>query len=325
MLGTIFLFSSAVTVSLLWIIGVAFYIYAQIGFSALFGLPLADVSVLAGVAFLPVFAFWLVIALVHNVFVLKSQGRALDMLLIQNRRSADHAEAMVRTLLETQVQTKSALVLDNIPLFIDELNDLLCDIEIRFGLLPAAHAEKVWFRIGDGDRWAFCKIVLQNAENTPMFDSNLKAQLMRDEVLMQYVRQFCYRFEQMFSMLEHHDEDKFLTNLFQECAMGRVYARFLNAARDFEDFNRPAPAAPVVRAPAAQETPEDVEVMEDSFDADDFYAQSAARDDAPEETPEADETDEAQDDGQTQEESPDGSDAQPAPVRAPFGFLRPTR
>lgn len=319
MLGTIFLFSSAVTVSLLWIIGVAFYIYAQIGFSALFGLPLTDVSALAAIAFLPVFAFWLVIALIHNVFVLKNQGRALDMLLVQNRRAADHAEAMVRTLLETQVQTKSALVMDNIPLFIDELNDLLCDIEIRFGLLPAAHAEKVWFRIGDGDRWAFCKIILQNAENTPMFDTNLKAQLMRDELLMQYVRQFCYRFEQMFSMLEHHDEDKFLTNLFQECAMGRVYARFLSIMRGFEDFGRPAPAAEALNTPDEEderEEPRDDEER-DAFDAEDFYAESAARDDRPD------------DEDETVTETPQSDEPRqkpsPAPARAPFGFLRPTR
>lgn len=234
MIGLIVLFSISVAASLLWLGGVLFYVYAKIGFPQLLGLPVPEITMLAATAFMPVIFLWIVVGLLYNAMTLRKHGNTINLLLAQTRRSADHAEVMVRTMMETQVQTRSALVLHNADLFINELNDLLSDIVVRLGLIQPAHTEIVWQRVGDGNRWAFCKVLLQNAENSPKFKDDLENQLKRDEILSNMVRTFCYRFEQMFTMLERHDFEHYLAKIFEEGSLGRVYLRFVEACREID-------------------------------------------------------------------------------------------
>ena len=264
-IGLIVLFSTAVTSSLLWLGGVLFYIYAKIGLPQLLGLPVPDIALLASVAFLPVLFLWVAVGLIYNAMTLHKHGNTVNLLLAQTRRSADHAEVMARTMMETQVQTRSALVLHNADLFISELNDLLSDIVVRLGLIQPAHTEIVWQRVGDGNRWAFCKILLRNAENSPKFKDDLQNQLKRDEILSNAVRTFCYRFEQMFTMLERHDFEHYLTKIFEEGSLGRVYSRFVDACREIDGrqtvFAREDPVEP--ETPSFQEA--EVEMNEEAF------------------------------------------------------------
>mgnify|MGYP004658484321 FL=1 len=294
MVGLIVLFGFSVAVSLLWLGGVGFYVFAKIGFAQLFGLPVPEIAMIAATAFAPLAALWLVTGLLYNGLTLKKQGNTINLLLAQTRRSADHAEAMVRTLMEAQVQTRSATVLRNADLFINELNDLLSDILVRFGLLQPAHTELVWQRVGDGNRWAFCKVLLLNADNSPHFKEDLKNQLMRDEILSNAVRTFCYRFEQMFTMLERHDIEHYLTKIFEEGALGRVYLRFVEACREID---RPEPQA---YAPLEPEQPQE--------------------DPVPDEQPAPEEEETYFPDPEPLPDPDTESDEVP-----PFGFLRPTR
>ncbi len=294
MVGLIILFGFSVAVSLLWLGGVGFYVFAKIGFAQLFGLPVPEIAMIAATAFAPLAALWLVTGLLYNGLTLKKQGNTINLLLAQTRRSADHAEAMVRTLMEAQVQTRSATVLRNADLFINELNDLLSDILVRFGLLQPAHTELVWQRVGDGNRWAFCKVLLLNADNSPHFKEDLKNQLMRDEILSNAVRTFCYRFEQMFTMLERHDIEHYLTKIFEEGALGRVYLRFVEACREID---RPEPQA---YAPIEPEQPQE--------------------DPVPDEQPAPKEEETYFPDPEPLPDPDTESDEVP-----PFGFLRPTR
>lgn len=321
MVGLIVLFSFSVAASLLWLGGVLFYIYAKIGFPQLFGLPMPDVVMIAATAFLPVIFLWLVVGLLYNAMTLHKQGHTINLLLAQTRRSADHAEAMVRTMMETQVQTRSALVLHNADLFINELNDLLSDIVVRLGLIQPAHTELVWQRVGDGNRWAFCKVLLQNADNSPKFKDDLQNQLKRDDILSNAVRTFCYRFEQMFTMLERHDIEHYLTKIFEEGSLGRVYLRFVEACREIDSrqaaFVQPAePAEPeTLPEPVADETyapPYAYEVPR--FDPE--VSDPAAAPEYPDQPPEAAVLPETADRPERREGFESSS---------PFGFLRPTR
>ncbi len=321
MVGLIILFSFSVAASLLWLGGVLFYIYAKIGFPQLFGLPMPDVVMIAATAFLPVIFLWLVVGLLYNAMTLHKQGHTINLLLAQTRRSADHAEAMVRTMMETQVQTRSAMVLHNADLFINELNDLLSDIIVRLGLIQPVHTELIWQRVGDGNRWAFCKVLLQNADNSPKFKDDLQNQLKRDEILSNAVRTFCYRFEQMFTMLERHDIEHYLTKIFEEGSLGRVYLRFVEACREIDHEQ----AAFVQPAGIEEEM-----VEQDVFESPDVGAVSY-------EIPQYD-----QEVDRDVSETPDFSNAEPviqeeivvseqkepqcySEASSPFGFLRPTR
>ena len=307
MLGLILLFGFAVSASLLWLGGVLFYVYAKIGFPNLFALPMTDLTMLSATAFLPVIFLWMAVSLIYNVITLKKQGTTITLLLTQARRSADHAEAMVRTLMETQLQSRSAMVLHNADLFINELNDLLADIVVRFGLIQPAHTELVWQRVGDGNRWAFCKVILNNADNSPKFQEDLKEQMRKDKTLAHLVRTFCYRFEQMFTMLERHDIEHYLTKIFEEGALGRVYLRFVEACRAVEQAD--AVAEETLRA--NRDSKENVSIPE--------Y-----------ETPVYDEP-ETHQNNETEFGTEPPSDREnvlrdrPSETSAPFGFLHPTR
>ena len=313
-IGLIVLFSTAVTSSLLWLGGVLFYVYAKIGLPQLLGMPVPDIALLASVAFLPVLFLWVAVGLIYNAMTLYKHGNTVNLLLAQTRRSADHAEVMARTMMETQVQTRSALVLHNADLFISELNDLLSDIVVRLGLIQPAHTEIVWQRVGDGNRWAFCKILLQNAENSPKFKDDLQNQLKRDEILSNAVRTFCYRFEQMFTMLERHDFEHYLTKIFEEGSLGRVYSRFVEACREIDGrqtvFARQT--ADVPEMPAFSE-PEEVEPEEAPVPD---YAEAVAGNEIPVPAPEPLPLRPAE-----ERVVPDG----PRENAVPFEFLRPTR
>lgn len=324
MVGLIVLFSFSVAASLLWLGGVLFYIYAKIGFPQLFGLPMPDVVMIAATAFLPVIFLWLVVGLLYNAMTLHKQGHTINLLLAQTRRSADHAEAMVRTMMETQVQTRSALVLHNADLFINELNDLLSDIVVRLGLIQPAHTELVWQRVGDGNRWAFCKVLLQNADNSPKFKDDLQNQLKRDDILSNAVRTFCYRFEQMFTMLERHDIEHYLTKIFEEGSLGRVYLRFVEACREI-DSRQAAFAQP--EEPSAREIePEPVAADLETYAPP--YAYEVPQFD-PEEAGPATAEPEYQDQPPEAAVLPETADRQERresfESSSPFGFLRPTR
>lgn len=313
MVALIVLFSSSVAASLLWLGGVLFYIYAKIGFPQLLGLPVPEIATIAATAFLPVVSLWLVVGLLYNVMTLRKQGHTINLMLAQTRRSADHGEAMVRTLLETQVQTRSAMVLHNADLFINELNDLLSDIVVRLGLIQPAHTEIVWQRVGDGNRWAFCKVLLQNADNSPKFKDDLQNQLKRDEILAGAVRTFCYRFEQMFTMLERHDTEHYLTKIFEEGSLGRVYLRFVESCRELEG----------AQAVFAQPDPEPAQgEPEPEYDEPD---QSYGEYERQERTEIPVEPEPAQNEPAEQQPEPPPVPERAAPASSPFGFLRPTR
>ena len=313
MIGLIVLFSFSVSASLLWLGGVLFYVYAKIGFPQLLGLPVPDIAMLAATAFLPIIFLWIVVGLLYNAMTLRKHGNTINLLLAQTRRSADHAEVMVRTMMETQVQTRSALVLHNADLFINELNDLLSDIVVRMGLIQPAHTEIVWQRVGDGNRWAFCKVLLQNAENSPKFKDDLENQLKRDEILSNNIRTFCYRFEQMFTMLERHDIEHYLTKIFEEGSLGRVYLRFVEACREIDRqqgvFEQPAveTSSAVSDRETFENLPQDNEAYE--------HAEPVAS--FPEEKKETEADSFVHPDQQDHPEKQEKS--------VPFEFLRPTR
>ena len=327
--GLIVLFSFSVAASLLWLSGVLFYIYAKIGFPQLFGLPMPDVVLIAATAFLPVIFLWLVVGLLYNAMTLHKQGHTINLLLAQTRRSADHAEAMVRTMMETQVQTRSALVLHNADLFINELNDLLSDIIVRLGLVQPAHTELIWQRVGDGNRWAFCKVLLQNADNSPKFKDDLQNQLKRDEILSNAVRTFCYRFEQMFTMLERHDIEHYLTKIFEEGSLGRVYLRFVEACREIESQQAAFVQSQEQTEPFA-ETPEEQTRQEESE-----ISELPPDYEIPRYDPEAFEPSSLMPEYQDPPEQSASPSLPSQPFRpeqregfesaSPFGFLRPTR
>ena len=184
-------------------------------------------------------------------------------------------------------------------MFINELNDLLSDILVRLGLVQSAHTELIWQRVGNGNRWAFCKVLLLSAENSPHFNEDLKNRLMRDDILANAARTFCYRFEQMFTLLERHDIEHYLTKIFEEGALGRVYSHFVKA---FREIDVPEPQPYIAPEPIVEEEVPPADLVSDEQPVSETQEETYFPD--PEPLPDTDtESDEV----------------------TPFGFLRPTR
>ena len=98
----------------------------------------------------------------------------------------------------------------------------------------------------------------------------------------------------MFTMLERHDIEHYLTKIFEEGALGRVYLRFVEACREID---RPEPQA---YAPIEPEQPQE--------------------DPVPDEQPAPKEEETYFPDPEPLPDPDTESDEVP-----PFGFLRPTR
>ena len=330
MVGIIVLLSLSIASTLLWVGMMIFYVYTRIGWVHLFAQSINDLAILSAITFVPVIGLWLVVGLIYNTIHMKKQGNTINFLLSQTRKAADHSESMVRALQELQVQTRSSIVLHNAEFFLDELNDLLGDILVQLGMLQPNQVELIWRQIGDGNKWAFCKSLLYVADNSPRFEEDFMRHLVNDPILNSYVRSFCYRFEQMFTILEHHDIENYLTKILEEDSVGRVYKRFVDACRKTDAFRHPAPepAVPVQFEPteSVDEQVEEESVQQEQEEI--YYAD-------PEPVPEYEEHDNfpqyvepAQQSYQPKpmiepvEEQPVEQSAQHS---SPFGFLRATR
>lgn len=333
-IGIIVLLSLSIASTLLWVGMMCFYVYSRIGWVQLFAQSINELAILSAVTFVPVIGLWLVVGLIYNTLHMKKQGNTINFLLSQTRKAADHSESMVRALQELQVQTRSSIVLHNAEFFLDELNDLLGDILIRLGMLQPNQVELIWRQIGDGNKWAFCKSVLYVADNSPRFEEDFMRHLLNDDILNTYVRSFCYRFEQMFTILEHHDIENYLTKILEEDSVGRVYKRFVDACRKVDAIKNPAPepAVPVqIREPERSVEDYSDDVYEENQQTGIEERQEVYYDD-PDPVPEYAEEEQSfpsyvepavqQQPVQQQQVAEEPS---PAPASSPFGFLRATR
>lgn len=331
-IGIIVLLSLSIASTLLWIGMMCFYVYTRIGWVQLFAQSINDLATLSAITFVPVIGLWLVVGLIYNTLHMKKQGNTINFLLSQTRKAADHSESMVRALQELQVQTRSSIVLHNAEFFLDELNDLLGDILIRLGMLQPNQVELIWKQIGDGNKWAFCKSVLYVADNSPRFEEDFMRHLINDDILNTYVRSFCYRFEQMFTILEHHDIENYLTKILEEDSVGRVYKYFVDACRKVDAIKNPPPEPAV---PVQFREPEEPVQSYYSENAEEENQQTVIEErkevyyDDPDPVPEYAEEEvsfpsyEEPIQNQSVQQQPAVEEQRPA--SSPFGFLRATR
>lgn len=145
------------------------------------------------------------------------------MVFSQLRRSTDQSEAMIRTLLEVQNANSNISLIGNIDLILRDFNELLADICVRLGLLQNSAVDALWSRVGDGNVWVFCKVILANAEMNPGFERLLRSKLRSDKALVRNISEFEERFDCLTSLLDESDSGSFVSNTLKEGYMGRVH------------------------------------------------------------------------------------------------------
>ncbi len=224
MIGLITLFSSAICISLLWLGTAFFYIKDTIGFEALMKSSPVDISNIIAASVSPIIFLWIIIAFIQHSLALKKQTRHMDALINQSKRTNEHNEAVVRSMIEIQQQAKSSSMLDRVDLTIMDMNELLCEIITRCGIISAEAAANVWQRIGNGNKWAFCKILLENIQQYPGFADKIHQKALKDNMLSGSLIEFGVRYEKLINLLDHHDKERFISDVIENGILGRVFA-----------------------------------------------------------------------------------------------------
>ncbi|MCP4394147.1 MAG: hypothetical protein GY804_07805 [Alphaproteobacteria bacterium] len=235
MLPLIILFGFSVTVSILWIFGSLVYLSYNIGMGNLFTLAPVDLLSYLAVSLLPPIALWFCIGFVHYAFSMHRFGQRLHMLFSQLRRSADQSEAVIRTLLDTQTANSNVALIGNIDLVLRDLNEILADVCVRLGLLQNSAVDALWSRVGDGNVWVFCKVILANSEMNPGFERLLRGKLRNDTALVRNITEFEERFDCLISLLDESETGSFVSNTLKEGYMGRVHDSLSSVVEEISD------------------------------------------------------------------------------------------
>ncbi|MGD9638179.1 MAG: hypothetical protein AB7U85_03865 [Alphaproteobacteria bacterium] len=224
MLKVLILFSFLTAVSCSWLISAGYYLYYSIGIDNFLSLNPSDLALYICAIMAPIAVIWLITGFTHHIFSVRYQNNLSTTLLYQARRSSEHTEALVKSMLEIQDQTKSGVLLHNIPIAINNLNEIMAQIALRFGFLTSDATESLWIKVKNGNLWAFCRVIIDNAARTRNFESLLLKQTLKDETLASAIIEFCKRFKRLKGILSKHDKESFLSEIIEDGSLGKVYA-----------------------------------------------------------------------------------------------------
>ncbi len=244
----IIVFGASLFASVLWLAGSAVYIESRVGWENLVTMNPSDIAFFMTAVLLPVVVLWIIMGFVHYAGVIHKQGAFLGAMLTQLKRSSEQNEIILKNLISSQAQSKNNDILKYIDIAIADLNNTLAEIAVRFGIMRKTSEDSLWHRVGEGDRWAFCQIILENAEETEDFDNALKKRMTRDLKLAEAVKAFCSRFEKIIHMLSSNDINRPFIDIIENGDLGTVYTRLSRLASYAE-------VSPVVTEPESEPEP----------------------------------------------------------------------
>ena len=224
MIKVLFLFSFLIALSFSWLASAGLYLHYRLGLENLLTLNPSDLAIYICAIIAPIAIIWLITGFSHHIFATKNQSNLTTTLLYQARRSSEHTEALVKAMIEIQAQTRSGVLLNNIPIVINHLNEVMSQIAMRFGILTTDASERLWEKVSNGNLWAFCRVLIDNAERTPNFKNAILKQANKDKILSSAIIEFCRRFENLQKLLANHDRERLLAGIVEEGSLGKVFA-----------------------------------------------------------------------------------------------------
>lgn len=229
-------FTVSIILSVCWIIGGAIYIEARIGFNNLITMNPSDLAFFITAVFIPVIVLWIIVGFIYYSSIISKQGYFLNLMLIRMKRSSEENEIILKSIIESQGYFKNRETLRFVDMSIDDMNNTLAEIAVRMGIIRKVSTETLWHRVGEGDRWAFCNIILENADEIRNFDKELKHHISRNEILAKQITSFCTRFEETFALLETNPNNRPMLNILESSVLGEVYTKFSKAlSPEFEE------------------------------------------------------------------------------------------
>ena len=231
----IIIFGASLIGSIFWLAGSAVYIESRIGWENLVTMNPSDIAFFITAILLPIVVLWIIIGFIHYTGIIRRQGYFLTAMLDQLKRTSGQNEVILKNLITGQEQNKNNDMLKYIDIELADLNNVIAEIAVRFGIMRKTSEDALWERVGQGNRWAFCQVILENAEETEDFSKALKKRMARDEKLTKAVNLFLSRFEKVLQMLSSTDFNRPFIETLENCNLGALYSLLAN----IENFASP--------------------------------------------------------------------------------------
>ncbi len=259
--------------SLLWIIYAVMHILETVGAAGFRAAGIADVSFYAAYVLFPVFAVWVIFAIISQFLHNYRFNRNLNRLFIQMKKNQDYSDLIARIMLESEQQIRDGFVVQQFDLFVSDMNELISEIIHRSSLASPEQIDRLWSKVRNGGKWSFGKVIIEVNQNQPAFQMRIFEKAGHDNVLAGTIMEFCARYQSIVELFEKHDNEKIFLNIIETGVLGKVFSIFApisdelkrkrEAAQSFSSLTEPryeAMAAPQkyeepeYRAPAAPES-----------------------------------------------------------------------
>lgn len=236
------------------------------GFLALTPSELATVFAGAGG---PLAALWLFIAILEQRRGVAQLVIRLAEMTAQSSASVQQAESQTRALLELQAQAARVQLAETRRLALQDLASNAAVLAERLGVIARAEVDAAWARFGAGDVSVFVQSFLNFAASHPDISDRMAEAVNQDQVSRAALAGFVRRFERVAAAAD----DKIMSEILEEGALGRGYRLFLKAddlANVIAVKKSSGSAASPAPAPVGQGAK--AKIGEDLFDHDDAEA-----------------------------------------------------
>ncbi len=155
-------------------------------------------------------------------FLLKSNVNGKRITSV-NDKINENLEVVARRMIESAQLSYSSEFFKVFPMVMDNLADCLTDIITRSGMASELVISSEMEKYGNNRIVATCRIILNQKENRPDFDENLRRNLKRNESLFAAVENFKSIYDKLLDATVRYDREKFLYSFLEEGGLGKVY------------------------------------------------------------------------------------------------------
>ncbi|MQX35424.1 hypothetical protein [Roseospira navarrensis] len=232
---------TALILSVAWIGIVRGYVSDGPGWDALTAGTPADLALFGAAAAAPLAALWLVAAFVLIAIGLAQTQAEMRAARYQAMRTTGEIEALVRTTIEMQEQSRRQSFLSGVDLALKDLNSHAGLVTGRLGILSPEESEYLWAMNAAGDPWAFSHALLARAGEQPDFADRMAERVAADEVAAASLHRFLRRYERLLALARDHDADKLVREVLEDGPLDRLFMLFDAVSARVQALMTPAP------------------------------------------------------------------------------------
>lgn len=230
------LFFISVFSSLTWVAYMVLYLISKLAGNDLSSLAVSDVALYVGLIIFPVWSIWQIFCLISQYVRTSHMDKKLLQLFNQMKKNQDYTDLIVRVMLDAEHEIKDGFVVNKFDVFVADMNEILADIVQRCNAASTMQMEQLWAKVKNGERWAIAKRLVETSKTHNDFTVYLAEKSKKDEVFKGTLLEFCYRYQNLTSLLEKHDRDRVFITILETGVMGKAYS-ILAPVVDAIDFS----------------------------------------------------------------------------------------